>query len=360
MRPSGCASGPHGWRHGDREWRSGAHARARFFRRLVLAAVALLAFGIFGIVAVTWLIADRAGAGGWAAAALVALVVLFALAAIGRITHAVRGGVAPLRSVMDAADRVAEGDYEVRVREHGAPPVRALARSFNAMTERLQHADHLRRALMADVAHELRTPLSVLQGRLEGLADGVYPRDDAQIAALLEETTVLATLVEDLRTLALADAGALRLQLEPTDLAGLVRAVGGSFEPEASRRGVTLRVAASPAEIELDLDPLRIRQVLTNLLANALRHTPAGRAIAVTVATAGEAGVSVTVADEGEGIAAEDVPRIFDRFYKSEASRGSGLGLTIAKRLVAAHGGEIAATSRVGQGTTVVFTLPSR
>jgi two-component system OmpR family sensor kinase/two-component system sensor histidine kinase BaeS len=260
---------------------------------------------------------------------------------------------------MEAADRVADGDYAVRVREQGPPAVRALAQSFNALTGRLQHADRQRRDLMADVAHELRTPLSVLQGRLEGLIDGVYPRDDAQLAALRDETNVLSTLIEDLRTLALADAGALRLQPEPTDVVGLVRDVVGGFQPEASRLAVTLGVATTVTEAELDVDPLRVRQVLTNLLSNAVRHTPAGGAITVTVGAA-NGGVSVAVADAGDGIAAADVPHIFDRFYKGQASRGSGLGLTIAKRLVVAHGGEITATSRLGQGTTVAFTLPSR
>jgi two-component system OmpR family sensor kinase/two-component system sensor histidine kinase BaeS len=336
-----------------------AHARARFFRYVIVALLGLVVFGVAGLLLVVWMIARgfSGESAGPAPAGFILLVVLFGVVAIWR---ALGGGLAPLRAVMDAADRVAEGDYDVRVAEHGPPPVRALARSFNAMTGRLQHADRLRRDLMADVAHELRTPLSVLQGRLEGLADGVYPRDDAQIAALLDETTVLATLIEDLRTLALADAGALRLQPEPTDLVGLVRAVTRGFDAEASRRGVSLRVDAARTEIELDLDPLRIRQVLTNLLSNALRHTPAGRAITVTVSGAGESGVSVAVADEGEGIAPDDVPRIFDRFYKGDASRGSGLGLTIAKRLVTAHAGDISASSRVGQGTTVVFTLPSR
>jgi len=337
-----------------------ARARAWFFRRLAIAALALLLFGALGIVAIAWTLADRVGAGGWFAAVAAVGVLVVAIAAIGRGVRSLRRGVVPLRSVMDAADRVAGGDYDVRVVEHGPPPMRALARSFNAMTGRLQDADRLRRELMADVAHELRTPLSVLQGRLEGLADGVYPRDDAQIAALLEEAAVLSSLVEDLRTLALADAGVLRLQPEPTDLVGLARTVAGVFAGEAARRGVTLRVDAAAAEVERDVDPLRIRQVLTNLLSNAIRHTPSGRAVTVTVSDRGGAAASVAVADEGEGIAAEDVPRIFDRFYKGEGSRGSGLGLTIAKRLVAAHGGEIIATSRPGQGTTVVFTLPSR
>jgi signal transduction histidine kinase len=364
MRTGGCAREPH--RLHDKPWPPepgfglDARARARFFRRLAFAAAALFAFGAFGLVAIAWAIGDRVGAGGWYAVRADAVVKVAALVVLSRAFRSVRRSVVPIRSVMDAADRVAGGDYEVRVAEQGSPPVRALARSFNAMTARLQDADRLRRELMADVAHELRTPLSVLQGRLEGLADGVYPRDDAQIAALLEETAVLSTLVEDLRTLALADAGVLRLQREPTDLVGLARAVAGGFAGEAGRRGVVLRVDAAPVEIERDVDPLRIRQVLTNLLSNAIRHTPAGRGITVTVSDGGASGAAVTVADEGEGIPAEELPRIFDRFYKGDASRGSGLGLTIAKRLVQAHGGEITATSRADQGTVVVFTLPSR
>jgi signal transduction histidine kinase len=363
MTHPGCGNGPR-WRRPAGPWSpphrfaTSARARARFFRRIAAGVISLIAFGVIGLVALAWAIADRVGAGGWTAAVPVAFVVLVGAFALVAVLISVRG-VGPLREVMDAADRVSGGDYEVRVREHGPPAVRALAQSFNAMTGRLQHADRQRRDLMADVAHELRTPLSVLQGRLEGLIDGVYPRDDAQLAALRDETNVLSTLIEDLRTLALADAGALRLQPEPTDVVGLVRDVVGGFQPEASRLAVTLGVATTVTEAELDVDPLRIRQVLTNLLSNAVRHTPAGGAITVTIGAAKD-GVSVAVADAGDGIAAEDVPHIFDRFYKGEASRGSGLGLTIAKRLIAAHGGEITATSRLGQGTTVAFTLPSR
>jgi signal transduction histidine kinase len=286
--------------------------------------------------------------------ALAFLAGTFVLAAVVAI---VRGGAGPLRAVMDAADRVADGEYTVRVPEHGPPPVRALAHAFNAMTERLAQADRQRRDLMADVAHELRTPLTVLQGRLEGILDGVYPRDDAQLAALVDETHVLSRLIEDLRTLALADAGALRLEREPTDVAALVRDTVQGFEPDAARQGVTLVVAPGGAAV-IDLDPVRIRQVLANLLSNALRHTPPGRSITASV-EAGADGITVAVADAGDGIAAEDVPLIFDRFYKGQASRGSGLGLTIAKRLVVAHGGQIRASSRPGAGTTVSFTLPA-
>ncbi len=175
-----------------------------------------------------------------------------------------------LREVMDAADRVAGGDYTVRVTESGPPPIRALAYSFNTMTARLAGADRLRRDLMADVAHELRTPLSVLQGRLEGLLDGVYPKDEAQLAQLLEETHVLSRLVEDLRTLALSEAGALPLQKESTDIVALARDVVRSM----TGSGASVDVRA-PHAVIIDLDPVRIREVLTNLLSNAIRHTPA-------------------------------------------------------------------------------------
>ena len=331
-------------------------ARARFFRRVVIGLAGLVVMAGLGLAAIGWLVAERAGLSGPAGVGLSALAILAGTFVLVATVVTLRGGTGPLRAVMDAADRVADGDYTVRVRERGPLPLRALAHSFNAMTLRLAHADRRRRDLMADVAHELRTPLSVLQGRLEGLLDGVYPRDDAQLAALVDETHVLSRLIEDLRTLALADAGALRLERESTDVAALVRDTVLAFEPEAARQGVTLAVTPAGGPV-VDLDPVRIRQVLANLLSNALRHTPAGGAITVSV-DAGRDAVTVAVADAGEGIAAEDVPLIFDRFYKGQASRGSGLGLTIARQLVVAHGGGIRAASQPGAGTTVSFSLP--
>jgi signal transduction histidine kinase len=225
------------------------------------------------------------------------------------------------------------------------------------MTVRLQNADRLRRDLMADVAHELRTPLSVMQGRLEGLLDGVYPRDDGQISELLEEAHVLSRLIEDLRTLALSEAGALPLQKESMDVAGLVDEVVRSMQPEAVRKSVSLGAASPAGAAVVDLDAVRIREVLTNLVANALRHTGTGQAITVTVSGTDER-VTVTVTDTGEGMPPDEVARVFDRFYKGPASRGSGLGLTIAKGIVTAHGGDIHASSQLGLGTTVTFTLP--
>jgi len=263
----------------------------------------------------------------------------------------------PLHAVMDAADRVAEGDYAVRVAPYGPPPIRALAHSFNTMTERLQNANRLRRNIMADVAHELRTPLSVLQGRLEGLIDGVYPRDDRQLAELLEETRILSRLVEDLRILALSDAGALPLQKEPTDLVDLVRDVVRRMTPEADKKSVVLSASSSVATFVLDVDPVRIREVLTNIVSNALRHSASGSSVTVSLSEMWE-NVAIVVRDAGEGMSPEETARIFDRFYKGSASRGSGLGLAIARSIVTAHGGAIRASSELGRGTTVEFTLP--
>jgi two-component system OmpR family sensor kinase/two-component system sensor histidine kinase BaeS len=281
-----------------------------------------------------------------------------ALVGFAVLIASVVGGVASrIGAVMEAADRVAAGDYDIHVREIGPRSVRALARSFNTMTARLKDHDRLRRDLMADVAHELRTPLTVIQGKLEGLIDGVYPADAAQLQQLLEETHVLSRLVEDLRTLALSESGALKLQREPTDVAALARDVVSAFAPDASSRGVAL-AADAPQEIApLEVDPVRIRGVIANLVSNALRHTPRGGSVTVR-ASDDRRRVEVSVRDTGSGMTADELAHAFDRFYKGASSRGSGLGLTIAKNLVAAHGGTINATSEVGRGTTITFTLP--
>jgi signal transduction histidine kinase len=315
-------------------------------------AMFVLALAIISVVA--WLVANRFAGIGSSAAAIGVLAIGLMLA---MMAGAMRRFILPLRQVMDAADRVAGGDYSTRVHESGPPPMRALARSFNTMTDRLQRADRLRRDLMADVAHELRTPLSVLQGRLEGLLDGVYARDDRQLGELLDETRVLQRLIDDLRTLALSDAGSLPLQKEPTDLGVLAQDMVRSMEPEAGRKGVGLSATTSAQNSAVDLDPFRIREVLTNLLTNAIRHTPAGGRVTLSVSETRDR-ASVTVADTGEGMSPDEVARMFDRFYKGAESRGSGLGLTIAKGIVTAHGGDISAQSEPGKGTTVTFTIP--
>jgi len=259
--------------------------------------------------------------------------------------------------MVEAADRVAAGDYSTRAPEHGPRWMRTLARAFNSMTSRLEVQDRQRRDLMADIAHELRTPLAVLQGRLEGMLDGIYPRDEEQLAAVLQDTRMLARLVEDLRTLAHTESGTLTLQKESTDLAILLNDTAASFAAEVAERHIQLDVEAAASLPLMDIDPVRIREVLTNLISNALRHTSANGRVSVTAS--GEKGsIVVAVSDTGSGIPAEDLPRIFDRFYKGHGSRGSGLGLTIARNLVVAHGGEIRAESEEGKGTTIIFVLP--
>ena len=268
-----------------------------------------------------------------------------------------RRTTAPIADVMEAAARVADGDYDVRVAEQGPHETRNLARSFNSMTERLQTHEAQRRALLADVTHELRTPLTVMQGNLEALLDGVYPRDDEHLTPILEETRVLARLVEDLRTLSLAESGALKLHKEPTDLEIVIEETVAAFRAQADSAQVQLLVNTPGDLPPLDLDPVRLREVIGNLINNALRYTPTGGLIEIT-ATQTDSHITLTVRDTGSGISAEDLPHIFDRFYKSEQSRGTGLGLAIARNLVTAHSGEIAVQSQLGGGSTFRITLP--
>jgi signal transduction histidine kinase len=273
------------------------------------------------------------------------------------VWRTVRRTAAPIADVMSAADRVANGDYGVRVESHANGEVGRLVESFNAMTSRLEVNETQRRNLFADVAHELRTPLSIIRGNTEGMLDGVYPRDDARLGTILDATAVMSRLLDDLRTLSLTDTGALRLHKQTTDVAELLDDVRYAFTPRAAEAGVTFTLATEPLP-PLDIDPVRVRQVLENLLDNALRHTPRGGTIRVEIGREGSAAL-FRVADTGRGIPAEALPHVFDRFWKSADSGGSGLGLAIARGLIEAHGGKIRVDSVVGRGTVVSFTLPA-
>jgi two-component system OmpR family sensor kinase/two-component system sensor histidine kinase BaeS len=268
----------------------------------------------------------------------------------------------PLRQVTGAAQALAAGSMDVRVQPPNVRELGELAGAFNSMADALAQADQQRRQLTADVAHELRTPLAIVKGRLEGIQDGVYQADPAQIDGLLHEVALLERLIDDLRLLALAEAGQLPLYPEPVDLAELLHATQRAFAHAASERGVTLELVL-PADLpEILADPQRISQVLGNLVSNALRHTPAGGQ--VTLRAEADAGqINVRVEDSGQGIAAEHLPHVFDRFYRADRSRtrssgGAGLGLAIVRQIVVAHGGTITATSALGAGTTIRFTLP--
>ena len=274
------------------------------------------------------------------------------------IANALRGArrlTMPMGDLIEAAERVERGDYAVRVRTRGPRELRSLATAFNAMSARLERSEAERRRLLADVTHELRTPLTVMQGNVEGLIDGVYPADRAHLESILEETKVLSRLVDDLRTLSLAESGALALHRESTDVAELAREVASSFTATADAGGVRLAVDGRAATA--NIDPVRVREVMANLVANAIRYTPRGGHVTIGVTT-DEAGVIVSVRDTGAGIAPDVLEHLFERFTRSDESRGTGLGLAIAKSIVAAHGGTISATSTPGQGTEIRFTLP--
>lgn len=359
---SGAGAPPSWWPHDEpwpppsARWRR-QQRRARFVRRTGW-------YSFWPVWGVLWLLGSviryRPSVGSLPIAPGVVLLVVCAVAA-GTVAVFMRWLAAPLADIAAAADRIARHETHVRVDEPSIGPawVRDTARAFNTMAGQLDAQDEARRHLMADVAHELRTPLAILQGKLEGLIDGVYPRDADQLQGLLDDTRVFARLVEDLRTLATSEAGVLALSKEPTDIVALANDVGGSLAASARERGISLGVATdSTRDVEaLTIDPVRIREVLMNLVTNALRYTPSGGRVEIAIA-AGATAVELRVADTGPGIPASDLPRIFDRFYKGAGSTGSGLGLTIARNLVEAHGGRIRAESRVGSGTSMIVSLP--
>ena len=279
---------------------------------------------------------------------------------VGWGARSLRRMFTPLDDLFHASERLANGDYSVRVEEKGPPEVYSLMRNFNSMAERLQINDQQRRNMLADVSHELRTPITVIQGNVEGILDGLYPADEARLKSIIEETQILSRLVDDLRTLALAESGALRLKREPTNLTELIRETVSGLEAQVRQKDIRIEMSLDSEE-DANIDPQRVREVLTNLLSNALRYTPRGGEINVRLTEAGageDRNVTISIADNGPGIDSAVLPHVFERFYKSSDSGGMGLGLSIAKYLVEAHGGNIWAESEVGKGTRISFTVP--
>lgn len=291
-------------------------------------------------------------------ATLVVLVVgLIALILGARFTRRVGR---PLTELVDAAGRIEAADYSVRVseRERGSGELQGLTRAFNAMAARLEAEDATRRRLLADVSHELRTPLAVIQGNLEALLDGVYPPDPAHIDPILDEARVLERLIDDLRTLSLAESGVLPLHREATEPAVLLEDVAAAHRARAGAARVELRVEVEGGLPLVDIDPVRMRQVVSNLVDNAIRVMPEGGTVSLA-AVRREGSLVLEVTDDGPGIPADLLPTVFERFTKSTESRGSGLGLAIARAIVMAHGGAISATSPPGtRGTTIRISLP--
>jgi signal transduction histidine kinase len=341
------------WRGARGPWRAGRGPRRGF--GCLFGLVFLLVLG--SIVAFAASLVSTAGP----LATFVGAIALIGLVAMLGATFRRTAGT--LDELVEATRRVETGDYAARVQQprQGPPPLRELVRGFNTMADRLERDERQRRSLLADVSHELRTPLAVVQGNLEALLDGVYPADEAHLSGILEETRVLTRLVDDLRTLTLSEAGSLPLHREPTDVAVLAAEVAASFRPAAEAAGVGLTASVDEGVPLLDVDPVRTHEVLTNLVANALRYTPRGGRVTVTGALErGQGGlVRLAVTDTGPGMPPDVLGHVFERFWKSPDSRGSGLGLAIARNLVEAHGGQIGADSRPGEGTTVWFTLPA-
>ena len=285
-----------------------------------------------------------------------AIVVLVALVVIVRLGRGLRGTTVPLGNLIDASARVEAGEVGAQVDVRGPREIRALARAFNAMSSRLAVDTDQRRRFLADVSHELRTPLTIIQGSVEGMLDGLYPADRPQLERLLAETHQLERLIDDLRTLSLTDAGALELHRQAVDLGALAADVVAGFDPQATAEGVTLTVEVEEAP-NLSLDARRVRQVIGNLLSNALRHTESGGRITVRVRPVDDA-VELEVADTGAGMDAESAEHAFDRFWRSGDTAGAGLGLAIVRDLVGAHGGEASLESERGTGTIVRCRFP--
>ena len=270
----------------------------------------------------------------------------------------------PITDLTEASRAIASGLVPPAVSVPGRDEIAELGQAFNRMAARLAADEQQRRRLFADIAHELRTPLSVIQGTLEGMLDRVIEPTPERIASLHSQTLLLQRLIKDLRDLSLAQAGHLQLHRQTVDVAGIVRETLEALAPFADERGVALRVHFPDGLPPAEADPDRLRQIVQNLVENALRHTPHGGEVRLELRADGE-GVRLVVADTGVGIAADDLPHIFEHFYRADRSRarssgGTGLGLAIVKSLAEAHGGRVTVTSASGAGSTFTVLLPAR
>jgi two-component system, OmpR family, sensor histidine kinase BaeS len=270
--------------------------------------------------------------------------------------------IRPLRALTGAAHLMADGDAAPRLTVRGRDEIAQLTKAFNTMVENRERMEEVRKAMVSDIAHELRTPLSNIRGWLEAAEDGLSERDPALIALLLKEALVLQHVVDDLQDLAAADAGKLRLNRSQVAVPEVFAQLYAAHEARAAQNGITLTVS-SPEELQVNADPVRLRQMLDNLVTNALRHVPTGGSVVLTARTERDE-VVFEVADTGTGIDPEDLPHVFDRFWRAEKSRsrqtgGSGLGLAIVRKLAEAHGGSAIAGSAPGQGATFRIRFPA-
>jgi two-component system sensor histidine kinase BaeS len=292
------------------------------------------------------------------------------VAAIGAVLVAVLLGIflartitRPVDELTGAARRMAKGDLAQTVNVHSSDEVGELAAAFNQMSADLARADQARRQMTADIAHELRNPLTVMGGYLDAMRAGDLQPTPARLEAVYEEIENLERLVEDLRTLSLADAGALSLNRQPLAPGELLNRVATRYAQQAEQKDVALSVQAEPKLPKVEVDEARMMQVFSNLVSNALRYTPPHGQVRLSADARGKS-IRFQVTDTGDGIQPEDLPRVFDRFYRADHSRFGGngelgLGLAIAKAFVQAHGGKIGAESTPGKGTTFVVEVPT-
>jgi signal transduction histidine kinase len=268
----------------------------------------------------------------------------------------------PIRELRTATSKVAGGELGYQVAVRTKDELGQLADSFNRMSVDLAHANSLRRRMTADIAHDLRTPLSIILGYTEALSDGELDGTTEVFAVMHEEAQHLQRLIEDLRTLSLADAGELSLMKQPVSLKALLERIAIAHRPRALERGIAIEVQVAPELPEIEVDSDRMAQVLGNLMSNALRYTPEGGCVQL-IAERDDASIVLKVVDNGVGIAPEDLPHIFERFYRADESRHlqegeTGLGLAIAKSLIEAHGGVIAVESSPGKGSIFTIIIP--
>ena len=308
---------------------------------------------------------DRIGTSLWVAGLIaVAVALLLGLILTRQITR-------PVRALTRGARHIAGGDLAYRVGVRSKDEIGELARSFNAMADSLEKSEQARRRLVTDIAHELRTPLSVVEGMVDGMLDGVFEPTRENLTSIKEETALLTRLISDLRELSLAESGQLKLELAPVDITALVQRKLSQAELKAREKGVELKMPVARQIPSVEVDATRIEQVMGNLVDNAIKHTPSGGSVTVSIDLAAgnhahridRPHLVISVADTGEGIPAEHLPGVFERFYRVEDSRsrsagGAGLGLAIVKQMVEAHGGRVWAESEPGKGSTFYVALP--
>jgi two-component system sensor histidine kinase BaeS len=292
---------------------------------------------------------------------LAALVAILTGVALGYFFSRLISG--PMRQLTLAARKVADGDFSQRVTTNTDDEIGEVSAAFNTMSEQLEAKEKSRRQLLADIAHELRNPLSIIQGNLEAWLDGVITPTSDQVASVYDETVLLSRLITDLRDISLAEAGQLKLYQKATELSEFIFTEIAGVQTRCQEKRITISADLLPGLPLVLIDKDRIRQVLHNLVDNALRYTAAGGKINISAEYARPGWVTVSVSDTGVGITAKDLPHVFDHFYKADSSRhrghgGAGIGLAMVKQVVELHGGEVWVKSRKGKGATFYFTLP--